>query len=469
MVVQCELCATRFKLDDSKVKDQGVRVRCSKCRHIFVVMKERVESSDETDFDSFLDGLVAGNTSASGGTEAVLPDKTESSAEEIASEPDDKDEPVYPVSGVDDSDLQSFSFLREEPQQNPIEQESTPFDDFTELESNETSLADGSQKEFIEQPYENINLETNAYEFDSGRESGLDNSSQFNKDVTTTADIGVAEKDDVWTIPEKVDFIPVEEDLKETVLQDDTGISWDTNITDYQAKVKQPDNGSLVEPLPEFHLLPVSASDNSLEVNEDISAGDAPPAMPNDRKRPVSKLLISLAVISLVSIIALAGAGLYALDKGPAFLEKLGIGELAKWAGLESVEQGGISIRNAASEFVVNKIDGELFVIKGEALNSFSKPKGSIQLKATLYNPKGIALVSKNVYCGNALNQDQLTSLPIAKLENIMGNQFGDSLSNIGLPPGRAIPFVVVFSGVPKDAVEFGLEIIGTSKVSAEK
>lgn len=40
MIIQCPKCLTKFKMDDSKVKDEGTKVRCSKCKEVFVVTKE---------------------------------------------------------------------------------------------------------------------------------------------------------------------------------------------------------------------------------------------------------------------------------------------------------------------------------------------------------------------------------------------------------------------------------------------
>lgn len=42
MIIQCPKCLTKFKMDDSKVKDEGTKVRCSKCKEVFVVTKEEV-------------------------------------------------------------------------------------------------------------------------------------------------------------------------------------------------------------------------------------------------------------------------------------------------------------------------------------------------------------------------------------------------------------------------------------------
>ncbi|MFZ2949892.1 MAG: zinc-ribbon domain-containing protein, partial [Desulfuromonadaceae bacterium] len=40
MIIQCEKCQTRFRLDDSRVTAKGVKVRCTKCKHVFTVRNE---------------------------------------------------------------------------------------------------------------------------------------------------------------------------------------------------------------------------------------------------------------------------------------------------------------------------------------------------------------------------------------------------------------------------------------------
>ena len=36
MILKCEKCDTNFNFPDKLIKDTGSKVRCSKCRHIFV-------------------------------------------------------------------------------------------------------------------------------------------------------------------------------------------------------------------------------------------------------------------------------------------------------------------------------------------------------------------------------------------------------------------------------------------------
>ncbi len=44
MIIQCEKCQTRFRLDDSRVTSKGVKVRCTKCKHVFTVRKEEADT-----------------------------------------------------------------------------------------------------------------------------------------------------------------------------------------------------------------------------------------------------------------------------------------------------------------------------------------------------------------------------------------------------------------------------------------
>lgn len=43
MIVTCESCKSRYKLDDSKISGRGAKITCPKCRHVFVVYPEAAE------------------------------------------------------------------------------------------------------------------------------------------------------------------------------------------------------------------------------------------------------------------------------------------------------------------------------------------------------------------------------------------------------------------------------------------
>ncbi|HBZ72223.1 MAG TPA: hypothetical protein DEP35_21815 [Deltaproteobacteria bacterium] len=46
MIVACERCRTRFQLDDARVPEGGVRVRCSRCKHAFFVTRPGTSQDD---------------------------------------------------------------------------------------------------------------------------------------------------------------------------------------------------------------------------------------------------------------------------------------------------------------------------------------------------------------------------------------------------------------------------------------
>jgi len=186
----------------------------------------------------------------------------------------------------------------------------------------------------------------------------------------------------------------------------------------------------------------------------------------SSRRKGHSTFPIAMTAIAVMILLVIAGAGVYIFREGPAAFDKLGLATLAKWSGLNVVEEGGIAVKDLQGVFLTNQAGVEIFAISGEAVNNFKKPRASIQVKATVLGPKGETLIQKSAYCGNNLSKEQLTTLPMVKIEEAMGSPFGDSLANLGVQPGKGIPFVIVFSGVPKDAAEFSVEVAGSTVAS---
>lgn len=198
---------------------------------------------------------------------------------------------------------------------------------------------------------------------------------------------------------------------------------------------------------------------------------ELPPLSISSRRKGRSVLTIVVVAISMVVVLALTGAGLYLLQSGPDALKKLdqlGIGFVAKWFGMEVPEEGRITVKNPLASFHQNKEAGELFVVTGEAVNSFRKARASIQVKVSIFDKSGKVLLQKTAYCGNRLSDEQLGTLPMAKIESIMNNQFGDSLSNLGVKPDQSIGFVVAVANVPKEAADFGVEVVGSTVAAGQ-
>jgi predicted Zn finger-like uncharacterized protein len=119
-----------------------------------------------------------------------------------------------------------------------------------------------------------------------------------------------------------------------------------------------------------------------------------------------------------------------------------------------------ISLENVRQYFVTNEKIGQLFVLEGQAVNRFDKPKELIKLRATLYDDQGNVFKTKDFYCGNTVSLFQLQVLSQEELEASLNAKLGILTNNTFIKPGGATPFMVVFYAPPENVQEFGLEVI---------
>lgn len=536
MIVQCEQCATRFRLDDAKVGEQGVKVRCSKCRFVFVVKKERLDQvAEEPDFDALLSGL--GRTSSIPATQEL----------------------AAPMATADSPDRQAASSIfpeqkqAEVPETPVVSEESTVNDWLSNFAPESRESADASHGG--ESDTSGISVEPTEVEsaiaepqdwFDTAAMNGGGTISDAQWPESAQDTVAEHQQEPAG---EEISFAsepwpetaPAIDDTVEGESSEAPSHSWESDIEPSEAAMDQPVPSVMQpeEPVGEFTFEPAGDQgegdfhsaeglaepvtpdkdeteapappdeitwdiDRSEKTNDFVSAAvhrfesqsaiasevedknlaaqsevapppvadvpvalseeELPPLSIASRRKGSSIFPAAITVVSVLFIIVLAGVGFYMLNEGPAAFNKFGIATFAKWAGLNSGEEGSITLRDTKGEFLNNKEIGDIFVVKGEAVNAYAKPRASIQIKASLYAAqKGQPIMTKTAYCGNLLTREQLITLPLAKLEAIMGNQFGDSLANLGVQPGKAIPFVIVFANVPREAGEFGLEVVGST------
>lgn len=51
MIIKCDKCLTSFRLPEEKIKPEGTKVRCSKCKNVFTVLPPKEESKKSQEFD----------------------------------------------------------------------------------------------------------------------------------------------------------------------------------------------------------------------------------------------------------------------------------------------------------------------------------------------------------------------------------------------------------------------------------
>jgi hypothetical protein len=176
------------------------------------------------------------------------------------------------------------------------------------------------------------------------------------------------------------------------------------------------------------------------------------PITSRSKPSPIFGVLIGVIALLVISVLGYVGYSSFSTSK-------------------EAVvsESGKISVKNVKATYIENGQAGELLVISGEALNEYPQPRAALQVKVTLFSAGGESLATKSAYGGNPLTGEQLMNLPLDKIEAVMANQFGDSLANMEVPPGRAIPFVVVFANIPEGVKDFGVQSAGSTVATGKQ
>jgi len=476
-------------MDDSKLAQGPVKVRCAKCKEVFVVRKE--EPAEEKEVASTPESPQVEPT----GFSAPAP---ESGASDLGSDADDvgfsfDQEPSPAVkegSPVDQSGESNEFDWQSSPVSFDSSQEKTEFD-LSAFESSleapkETGFSQGEIPDSDEFNFDDAGVqESSARSAESEAAAQPSSQDDFSLNfgevsfgdppATEQAASGSAAspEDDAFSLPSE---LPPPSPASAST--DDFVLSYNSDVQASESENAKAEgmegvnfgdfNFGEVEPPPAASSGKLKPEEPGKDIPERPAAfyaeqeEELPPSSLSSRKKSGSQFPLLVIVGAIVLVVALAGFGVYFFS-GPKAFSSVGLGFLVDWYGDRGGEEGNISLRNVSAGYTTNKNAGELFVVRGEAVNNYKKPRASIQVKVSVTGPGGAVLVSKSAYSGNSLSAEQLNTLPMEKIEEVMNNQFGDSLANLGLKPGSAIPFVVVVSSVPKDASDYTVQVSGST------
>jgi predicted Zn finger-like uncharacterized protein len=406
MIIQCEKCRTRFKLDDSRVTESGVRVRCSRCGHTFIVKRESPE--EESEFDALLEGF--------GG-----PERTEASRQsDVHGDVDSFD--VRPSEAAPSS-----SATEENEGLSDGERYSAPADTVESKQDVDSSVQAfrGFFREGVALPQFQVHPATPASGDVTDREFDASLDEAFRPNDAAPSGEPVMEVDMAGEAP------PEQE--KHEPAMDFPGKSEEVPIA-VKNEGKWPVADSRADETADDELPPLSIS---------------------SRRKKSAIFPVLLGVVCLLAVI---GGGLYLFQNRA--------GDLGSFIP-KGVTKSGVhaKIQSLEGSFLVNKEAGELLVIRGQVFNSSDKPLTALRVQGTVYRSDGSVVARRTVYCGNTFTQKDLTFRSYSGIEKTMDRQFGDTLANLEIPPGKSIPFAIVFKNVPKEGKDFGAEIVNPSGV----
>lgn len=517
MVIQCSHCQTRFKLADDKLKPEGTKVRCSKCREIFTVFPPEAEPSaapppepevtapapavaggesspvDEFAFDaaprtpaddhefSFDVDDIAAHAPAPAGEDfgwsfdAKTPAAPAASAQEsFDSAVDSTDTPESAAFQFDDAgqgtdnafdfgtstnEDAAFSFSSETAapafETAPAQATEGGFDEFafddTASSPGETAFA------FDSPPPEQGGL--SEFSFDAGPSDGFSWESNHAEGESQQESPPAAAP----PIPGEFgdfDFSGLsfgeEEPAGSSVTAADTErIALDNDDADATRTFAAAAAGGMSAA---GATMVMKRAESSLNGEEPVPAKSTPAAAPKSTapsRKGVSPQLVK--GILVLSVLGAVGGGVYFVQQQGFDFQQTISNFIDRKA--PEVAVGQIELGNLSSQFVKSSA-GELFVIRGTAINQFKTARSAIQVKGVLYDKGGKVLKQQVAFCGNPLDDATLRSAGYAKIEEAMSNQFGDSMLNLNVAVGKGIPFAIVFKEAPPALAEFTVEIV---------
>ena len=189
---------------------------------------------------------------------------------------------------------------------------------------------------------------------------------------------------------------------------------------------------------------------------EEHPAGENPPeetaATEPERKVPSRRApsMLAVLVISVLWILLLAGGTFYfgTTKSGHDMLGKLFAGWGSARTG-SAPEMPVYDIRDVKWHVDKDATAGNLFVIKGSVANVGNVPSAGIRIQATLLGKDNEALAEKAAFAGNLIDETTTRQTDRGVIEGMMSNRFGEGNVNKEIPPGKALPFMVVFFDPP--------------------
>lgn len=210
---------------------------------------------------------------------------------------------------------------------------------------------------------------------------------------------------------------------------------------------------------------PSATQPKSEEVEAEQPVAEEQPQAGHPAAKKSSPASSIIRILLLLVLLLLVIGGVMVYMNGPDQINQT-IQQLLGKQQDQAVQTGRISLAKLEGKFIQNAQAGELFLIRGEAINDYPEPRAGIQVKGVIFDPNGKPLLQKTVFCGNPISDQDLERLSFPELEKIMGNQFGEELSNMKISPGQAIPFDIVFKELPQNLSEFSVKVTASKPAS---
>lgn len=438
MIIKCDKCSTKFRLDDSRITGNGVKVRCTKCQNVFIVTPP--PPAEEVQ----LEEVFGVGAPASGRTDEAL-----KKAAAAKSAPKQKDE-----------DRRNLAFDFEEAEDKEAEETKPDFGSFSEDEFERSFEATKTE----EQPTGGPSFDNIDFSFSEERTEEKAREEGWNAGADEEADLNKGEAGE----PGKKDDDEFSFDIEDTVESAPRAAKgaealWEGEEESVPAapKVKTvaasgyTRGGKAEEPKapigvkePEDEASDEGAGDFREILSQNLSREDLPSfSGPDEEDMPAGKERSgNLGLVAAILIIVLGGGFVYytgAIDKLARTLMPPAASQLKT-----------VEIETIKGFYEENRNFGKLFVIEARVKNITGEPQEIKAATGIIYNEDGDKIGSRSVSPGRIVSIEDVRNLPLEELQKA----FKDPSGGI-IPPKGTVPVMVIFTEAGNVA-EYGLDIV---------
>lgn len=528
MVIECSSCQARFKLADDKIRENGTKVRCTKCREVFTVFPENQEKdraplavsplineeanpvppppqpSSNVVADDFFSSSEEAVSSSSPSPDFSFPQSTHVDWDQKADSISFANSISY---DAENSDLDAINFddikapvfsVASQQDENFEFNDETAFS-FSESSLNDDSLVldkrvDGDQEAMVDSAF-NEGLESD-FSFDPPVQGVSDHLNQSGHTIESLPP-SFAETDNFddfsWGDDNADTALPAvfeNEQEKQVHPHEDTPFDFSSFSFDETPAVVHGEEGAAdmgmetnsasldldIQPEPEESSEGSYQAVASLELESPVPAVSidtegqrqdhlslSPPphkSRPQSDFHPKKRSHRGGAVKIALLTLTLLTAGYTFLNYEQLQSDIRGFVDnfIEKKVSVEN--SGRIGLANLRGSFVLNSQEGNLFVIRGDAVNEFSGLRSSVLVKGVIYGENGEIIQGQSAYCGNPLSDAALKKLNFKEILEAMNNELGENLVNLNIAAGKSLPCTIVFHKFSGNIKEFTVEVL---------
>ncbi len=476
MIVQCDSCSSKYRIAEEKVLPQGIKVRCAKCKEVFVVKPpdeappkgkpqppapEKKPESEPSPPEPPLP-----ETPPEGKLPHAAPEQ-EPEGEPAPPEPQAKEpssQPPLPPPGAKGTEPPAHTTAPPEKGDAPIGPEEAlssligtpPEEDFQPTTPDFSSDMEGKEPEppasDTPVPATEVKIDAQVDEIPPLPETPLPQQESAEEPVSPAlSDPGTSQDTEDSLPPLSQDIGSGQPAAAEGTPPDPESLEWG-NIalgTEGEQTVDQTDI-DLSPPEP-ASLDDLDDPEEPPHEEEVVASYTKPPTdkmpKPDIRAKPPAKERKGLRLLLL--LVLLLAAGYYNYPKIRNLLPSK-----------STVQQGSLAVENVQVS-TLKRGDGVLLAaVRGKVRNKYSSNKGMIQVEAIFKGKGGKELARAAAYCGNLFSDKELVSRDLPSIRTALNNEFGQSLSNSTIAPESLVPFLIVMENPPLDSKEVTVKVI---------